>query len=217
MSDTNNLRKIAGSSVASLIATSGATAAIVTNTNLGLSGFTVVDASGSVDWNVDNQGSNEAFITVFNSGNNVQLGFGTFFVTEGPGAGPIVKVNSGSSVNSTDYFGIGTATVVRNAQMDTAVRLGASFDSGVPSFVGFTFDYDTGGSNFISAYGWAKIIITAQLNSSSFEVVSWAYEDTGAPIQAGAVPEPETAAVGLAGLALGVAGLRRWRNGRQAT
>jgi MYXO-CTERM domain-containing protein len=36
-----------------------------------------------------------------------------------------------------------------------------------------------------------------------------------APITVGAIPEPETAAVGLGALALGAAGLRRWRKKKQ--
>jgi hypothetical protein len=51
--------------------------------------------------------------------------------------------------------------------------------------------------------------------------VSWAYDTSGAQIAAGqlesAVPEPDAFALtGLGALALGAAGLRRWRAARKA-
>ena len=47
-------------------------------------------------------------------------------------------------------------------------------------------------------------------------LVDMAYEDSGATIQAGAIPEPGTAIpTGLAALALGATGIRRWRKSRK--
>jgi len=49
-------------------------------------------------------------------------------------------------------------------------------------------------------------------------VIGYAYDTSGAPIAAGAgVPEPDTfVATGLAALALGAAGMRRWRKSKKA-
>jgi len=48
-------------------------------------------------------------------------------------------------------------------------------------------------------------------------ITDWAYEDSGQPIAAGAIPEPGTASTfGLAALALGAVGLRKWRKARTA-
>ncbi len=76
-------------------------------------------------------------------------------------------------------------------------------------------------------YGWVELSgsVTAA-NSSlpsfgpSLTIEGWAYDTTGAPIHAGdtgsAVPEPGTfAGTGLAALALGAAGMRRWRAARR--
>ena len=43
----------------------------------------------------------------------------------------------------------------------------------------------------------------------------WAYDDTGAVLPAGVVPEPASTGMGLGALALGAAGLRRWRKTRK--
>lgn len=67
-------------------------------------------------------------------------------------------------------------------------------------------------------YGWANLSwSTSGLNGVSLTLNSWAYNDTpneSAPVTP--VPEPATAALGLAGLALGAAGLCRWRKQKQA-
>jgi hypothetical protein len=48
-------------------------------------------------------------------------------------------------------------------------------------------------------------------------ITAFAYDDAGNLLAAGTVPEPSTAvSTGLAALALGAAGLRRWRKTRKA-
>lgn len=201
--------KISVTSLTTLISAAAADAAIITNTDLGLPGFTVNNAFVFAEWNFDNAGSAEAVVTVFNAGNSVLLAFGSNFVTaSGAGTG-LLNLATTAYVSSGKSIGVGTATVVRNGQMLTAVRQ-SGFDSGVIGYLGFQFDPGDG----LQRYGWAEVIITAQLNNSSFQVLEWAYEDTpDLAIQVGstAVPEPEMAAVGLGVLAAGAAGLRRWR------
>lgn len=53
-------------------------------------------------------------------------------------------------------------------------------------------------------FGWMHI---DSVSSSGFHIDGYAYEDSGAPITAGAVPEPSS----LALLALGAAGVRALR------
>jgi hypothetical protein len=76
-------------------------------------------------------------------------------------------------------------------------------------------------------YGWIELSYSATSatgNSPAYgpllTVEGWAYDTTGARIQAGdtgsATPEPDTfGSTGLAALALGAAGMRRWRAARQ--
>jgi len=67
-------------------------------------------------------------------------------------------------------------------------------------------------------FGWAKVTITDGSNGS-MTVSEWAYDSTGASIEVGqtsAIPEPASVAAGLGLLALGAAGLRRWRQQKTA-
>ena len=76
-------------------------------------------------------------------------------------------------------------------------------------YIGFQFD-PTGSQKL---YGWAEVVFTATGASGTFEVVQWAYDDTGANLQAvqTAVPEPALTPAALGLLALGAADVRRWR------
>ena len=75
--------------------------------------------------------------------------------------------------------------------------------NGVQHFLGVSFKIEGGNR----VYGWIRV---KRLTGSPFtgEVIDWAYEDDGTAIEAGAVPEPLT---GLALLALGAAGIARYR------
>ncbi|ADE53084.1 hypothetical protein [Coraliomargarita akajimensis] len=76
-------------------------------------------------------------------------------------------------------------------------------------FAGFQFEA-TGGTTH---YAWADLEVAA--DGSSITVHGWAYETTAnTAIQAGAVPEPAHAAGALGLLAMGAAGLRRFRGSR---
>jgi hypothetical protein len=94
-----------------------------------------------------------------------------------------------------------------------------------PGFVGgnasftdqFVLDRASEGSLFI--YGWLELSnsVSATLGPE-VTVVAWAWDTSGNPIRAGDVgaPEPSTLALtGLAALAFGATGLRRWRAARR--
>ena len=57
--------------------------------------------------------------------------------------------------------------------------------------------------------------ISTQDYATMLTIHDWAYDDTGAVLPAGVVPEPASTGMGLGALALGAAGLRRWRKTRQ--
>ncbi len=80
-----------------------------------------------------------------------------------------------------------------------------------PGYIGFKFTNASG-----THYGWASVTIDGTPAGSGF-IINEAYYETDAdtPIPVGAMPEPGETAVGLAGLALGAAALRRWRKRKQ--
>lgn len=80
------------------------------------------------------------------------------------------------------------------------------FTLDTPGYFGFKFYY--GGTY---NYGWAQIVRTQGVGDYDWAITQWAYDDSGASIQVGAVPEPSQAAKMLGLLALGVAGLARYR------
>jgi len=77
------------------------------------------------------------------------------------------------------------------------------------------FKFDTGGSTI--RYGWADLsLVNNPTTGPDLTIHRWAYDDSGAEIAAGAVPEPASAAAatGMA-LVMGAAGVRAWRKQRQ--
>ena len=72
------------------------------------------------------------------------------------------------------------------------------------NYFSVSFNKESGGK----VYGWIQL---ERLTSDSGKVIAWGFENTGIKIQAGALPEPAT---GLALLALGAAGIARYRRKR---
>ncbi len=72
-------------------------------------------------------------------------------------------------------------------------------------------------------FGWAEFSLSAVNNldgtiTESLTIDNYAYDDSGAQLPAGAVPEPGTmGSMAMGALALGAVGLRRWRAARQKT
>ena len=84
------------------------------------------------------------------------------------------------------------------------------------------FNFQDSGNTY---YGWIHLSfsISGQFGDNpefgpDLLIHDWAYDDSGALLEAGVgTPEPSTAvSTGLAALALGAVGLRRWRKTRQA-
>ncbi len=68
------------------------------------------------------------------------------------------------------------------------------------------------GSDSQTHYGWANMTMDASFHATTLSVDNWAYEDEpNTAIIVGQIPEPGAVAGGLGALALGAAGLRRWR------
>jgi hypothetical protein len=122
-------------------------------------------------------------------------------VSAGTLIGPDNNYNSGFLNHSADQI------VDEDLNNDNALDdpIGTNFlidnVAGNPQYVGVRFRVNDTGDD---RYGWIGIDITNAENLTGV-VTGYAYDDTGAPIAAGQVPEPS----GLALLALGAAGLLR--------
>jgi len=83
------------------------------------------------------------------------------------------------------------------------------FPAGTPGYFGFKFT----GSNNTTEYGWGTLLVTGTPVGQGFTIQNAYYDNTGAPITVGAVPEPSSMAL----LALGATGLAAWRMRRKKT
>ena len=78
----------------------------------------------------------------------------------------------------------------------------------------YAFRFNNGGA----LYGWVEVgLNVGGGNGPSLTVYGYAYDNTGAQIVMGAVPEPDsTALLALGALTLGAKGVRHWRRNRKA-
>ncbi len=192
---------------------------------------------GSVEWDVDGDGNNDfqlkdfftvsTYILMLNSDGGR---FGRGLVEDdqhplNPVFGWANNLNSGLVVGPTiasGYrFGLSNAFyrgVMSNTFSVTYANFWSfvGFTDEVDGFLGFRFDNVSG-----THYGWSKINIDLNGPNSSFTIKEWAYESVpNASITVGAtaaaIPEPSTnVMMGLSLLAMGVAGVRRWRETRK--
>ncbi len=199
--------------ITSLLAASSATGTIITNTDLGLSGFKVGDGGlSSMAWNIDNSGAAELlvetftctcgskFIDLYNFQNDFKV-----LVNDTNSASYVVGLPKSVTVSNSllAFTGSSFAGILISGSLGYVSNI---FD-GMPAYIGFKFN-----PLGTELFGWARIRLTESPgNFGTFEVLEWAYDDSGDPIH---VPEPATTALGLAGLAMGAAGLRRWRKRR---
>lgn len=197
---------------------------IITNTDLELSGFTVAFTSDSKPrWDIDNNGNYEVQFEFTSSyrGLTLNLAQNSFGFVGTAGSGHVDRhlrnlALSPSpetiSANSKSFFDLGF--VIQSGEFDNVI----GFTSGERGYMGFRYKSATSSDTML--YGWAAVTFTTG-ESASFTLHEWAYDNSGASIQVGqtaasAIPEPANVAVGLGALALGAAGLMRWRKRKAA-
>lgn len=112
---------------------------------------------------------------------------------------------------------MGSGTVANNLAAGTLISGASTFTTNVGTqtttglnlnssnnLFGFKFWDETAGA---FRYGWVRVSLGATAGGQPRSIVEYAYENTGAGIQAGAVPGP----AGLAALAMGAVGIRSRR------
>lgn len=155
-----------------------------------------------------------------------------------PLGGAVVGLEIGSSFSSTAFgyvTGIGTVVFGEDSlsgffRNGGATVNGGGFVSAPPTQAnfldgGYLNNAQEGSDNYVAfrftsadvnggapVYGWARIELPALENAEgNMKLVGWAYENTGAAIAVGAIPEPS----GLALLALGAAGTTAFHRRRR--
>lgn len=192
-----------------------------------------VEAGSSILWDID--GGNTVIKPGLSNTTQIQAAFASYANID---AGLFVQTAAiflGAQVNTaiTDRGGAvmrlpGTAPYIAALALNETVSaavlnnpspLGdglfqaAHFPVETEQFFGFSFKKDGN-----THYGWGifRFSLTG-IEEFAMTLGNWAYEDTpNTPIQAGAIPEPSMMAAGLAVLAAGAVGVRRWRSTRAA-
>ena len=134
----------------------------------------------------------------------------------GPMDGVISNFTGGASATLVDNLPLGTIvdgswTYSRSSGSETsgatAFNLGSS-----NNYIGFRFLNEATGQ---VDFGWAHFQLGATQGGQPRTLIDFAYENTGASIPVGAVPEPTTTAL-LGMMAAGALGLRAWRKRKAA-
>jgi hypothetical protein len=85
-------------------------------------------------------------------------------------------------------------------------------------YIAFTFKDSTAG--LATRYGWIEVSLAnpANNNGPDVTILRYAYDDSGAQLAMGAIPEPSSTGMAVLGaLTLGAAGIRSWRRKRSET
>jgi hypothetical protein len=208
-----------------LLASANAEAGIISNTSLGLGSITLGPGPSLQTWNIDNTGdaefrfnadtSNLIWLNAVGANDKIHVlsvDFGVYKVLDEV-KDAYVKTTGIAYPNRA--FAHINATVLKNGKIASGMLTANFKNDGGKGYIGFSFLH-----NSVTCYGWASVTATEDAgHMGTFTVNSWAFEDAGANIivgDTGAVPEPSEAALGLGALALGAAGLRRWRKTKAA-
>lgn len=212
------LRTLGALSAAGLAMTQGgdADAAVVVTTVNQSYGFGPGDSNFEV---FDLPGANDFAIGAFTSFSLAGIAFFGYPSASVPSSGFILGVFStfgypiGSRLDAGQTIfeasGPSTFAFVNIASSSGTVLPGGTFTD---KYFGFIFE-DTSLPGDPIRFGWIRGSLTDDsYGGMSFFFHSYAYDDTGAVIPMGYVPEPSTLVSGLLGaLILGAAGVRRWK------
>lgn len=120
-------------------------------------------------------------------------------VSEGTGnTAPTLSLYPGTMVDGSSVFAASPGGSFEHMGVGDG-----KFTGGTESFFGFRFSTNGGDGPF---FGWVRIVVTA--NEPGGVVKDWAFENTGAPIVIGTIPEPSVAVLAMV---LPLAILRRKR------
>ena len=159
--------------------------------------------AGSPGWDLNPWGTGSLFLYANNAASPMDG-----FVNNFPGGSSATLVDNlpfGTPINGAFTFGRTNGIETTGA---TAFTLNSS-----NNLAGFRFTNEAAGGAI--QFGWIRLSLSTAYNASPRLVVEYAYENTGAPILAGAVPEPSTLAL-FGVMAAGAVGVREWRKRKAA-
>ncbi len=220
---TQKISLVAGTLPVLYLLPSNANAAIVHNTTpINLDVFT----SPITEWDVDGDGnsdflfsvSTDSYIDIESVGGRLGRGFVQLTGANQP---EVENLSSGFVVGPTlaagyQFSPYDLARTILTTTTTSVFGVENGFSNG-SQFLGFRFETGTGDT----LYGWAEFTINAGEGVGTVVVNQWAYNDTpDGSIEVGqteddapSTPEPSS---GLALLAMGAAGVYRWRKNRKA-
>ena len=120
-------------------------------------------------------------------------------------------------VGSGGYFNLTLGTLISAASTYSSGNLSGTSPNPLNfntsnNIIGFRFQNEVTGT---VQYGWFQVSLSSGQATQPRTIVAYAYEDTGAPIAAGAIPEPTTFAL-MGVMAIGALGVREWRKCKAA-
>ena len=222
----NKFEKITGLSAASIAMGSSANAALIASTTIPAGGLTSPSSPGTINWDIDNDGTDDFRFSIVTSSNTFT--YGSLAIVDlgdariaGPDTNPLFfkKLTAGAKLGTAnDALGFNPGARSRSLISTYSslpfigvwLRDDGGWSLGDTGYFGFKFT-----SNGNTHYGWAEMT----LSSGSLQATineAW-YNDTpdGSVTVGNAVPEPAEVGLGLGVLALGAAGLRRMRQHRK--
>jgi len=214
-----------------------AMAAIVYNANSFAVFASAASSSGFVGsttgWDINGDSNVDVFVEARAFFNNTQAtagfefrSFGSYSVSSANQSGILGFGNYASQLNPPSLVGPSATNVTSG--VGGSLRFGSTgtivygdFPNYSTGFIGLMFDGDHNTPGAQTLYAWARISFygTGGLSTatkSSLTILEWAYDDSGAPIQVGAVSAvPLPGAAGLMLLGMGSLGLSALRKRKQ--
>lgn len=167
-----------------------------------VTGVFATTPAGSTGWDLNPWGSTSFNVWANNSAS--------------PNDGVIGNFTGGSSTTLVDNLPLGTIVdgswaYSRSSGNETTGPTAFVLNSSA-NYVGFRFlNESTGQIDF----GWMQFSLSTTVSAQPRLIVAYAYDNTGAGINVGAVPEPSTFAL-LGVMAAGALGVREWRKRKAA-